>query len=93
MSEDELVPVESLRSQRADRRASRKRRLRRALRVARVFRFSPTKAEVWAQRHADTMTRCSCWLCRPYRVFRDPDLRDRSSAFAIGISRIWWGKG
>jgi hypothetical protein len=28
-------------------------------------------------RHADTMTLCSCWLCRPYRVFRHPDLREQ----------------
>lgn len=77
MSEDELVPAESLRSQRADRRAKRKRRLLRAFRVARVFSYSPAKAEVWARRHADTMTLCSCWLCRPYRVFRPLDLREQ----------------
>lgn len=72
----EDVPIETLRKIRADRRAHRKRRIARALRKILLTMERGELASRLARRHADNATLCSCWLCSPYKVWRQLDWRE-----------------
>jgi hypothetical protein len=77
VTEDEAVPIETLRKIRADRRAQRKRRMARALRKILLTMEQGEPATRLARLHADNAARCSCWLCRPFRVWRQLDWREQ----------------
>jgi hypothetical protein len=75
--DDDMVPLESLRRIRADRRAHRRRRVARVLRKILLTMPKGELATRMAKLHADNPARCSCWLCRPYRLWRQLDWREQ----------------